>query len=434
MCSSDLVTNSQDNKVVGNGITTTNDSTAQKSSSTDPNSAMSVGKANQSGTPGNVAKSAISDITKSTTNDILKSLMSNFTSDGKIDKGELNQLKQFLTLLSDLQSQDSDEEDGDEGDIGTPTMPTAPAVGAAGGSQAPPNGTDSPDGLPLKLESGGANETTGGATELGSQGSASVPGREGESSSGASNTTPPPGGKPGGVTETAGDAKGNGAQGGEQPGRANRGQETNAAQPGADRSAARETGRGSEQASASGLTGGTAASRQAYAKLDQAAKADGTVSAQEQKALDNYAAKYGIKDQPKSAGGSSSKGNLDQVLKDFLNTASKENGISDNEAKGISNLIGAGAGKTLSDADKTEMLTKFMEGAEKDGTFSDQDLATFNKLLSLDSSSGLSLSAQGGVGKSNQPARQDFTDLLLEKLGPYMAGKKYGSSNDDTVG
>ena len=429
-----VVTNSQDNKVVGNGITTTNGGTAQKSSSMDPNSTMSVGKANQSGTPGNVAKSAISDITKSTTNDILKSLISNFTSDGKIDKGELNQLKQFLTLLSDLQPQDSDETEREEGDVGTPAMPTAPAVGGTGGSQAPPIGTESQDGLGLNLESGSAKNATVGTPEPGLQGSASMPGPDGETSSGASNMVPPPAGKQGGVTETAGDAKGNGAQGGDQPGRANRGQETNAAQPATERSAARGTGRGSDQASASGLTGGNAASRQAYAKLERAAKADGTVSTREQKALDNYADKYGIKDQSKATGGSSSKGNLDQVLKNILN-ASGESGINENKDTAISNLIKAGAGKNLSEADKTEMMTKFMEGAEKDGNFSEKDLKTFNELLSLVSSSGSNgpgaSSASGDGGAQRLTSAGPGYGAYMNQLFGSIVGSDSSDSKDD---
>lgn len=109
------IRNSQADKIVGSGMTTVN-------------------KAN--GVPGEASTATPKDVAQGTTTDLVKSLLSEFMKDGKLDKGEVGMLQQFMKMLSDMQASKAEEaEEGEDGeDAGDPLT-----MGGTGGSQAPPS-------------------------------------------------------------------------------------------------------------------------------------------------------------------------------------------------------------------------------------------------------------------------------------------------------
>jgi hypothetical protein len=135
-----------------------------------------------------------------------------------------------------------------------------------------------------------------------------------------------------------------------------------------------------------GLKGGTADTRQLYKDLKQEANADGKISRREQKALDTFAGKAGIKDESKS---------------------------------------------TSPISEMAEKLLKFMKSAEQDGNFSKKDLAKFTEMVnSLDlpksngASSGADRSAPGRGGDArptNTGGQQgSFGDFVLRNYAPFL--------------
>ncbi len=460
-----VFTNTQSANVTGNDKTTVQKGGNQIGS---PN----IGPDMRTAVMPDVMKPTISDITQSTTSDILKSLFANFTKDGKFDKGELTQLMQFMKLLGDLKAQTDDSaEIGDKADGVELQAPGTPGTGGLAGSQAPPNGlslvADNALGQPtsagepaIKPGMGflgvGGDPTTKpaiGATGIGEPTaatsdfdvmqrdldlSAKLRAADGKADSlneptGIMKPTVQGGGGSSGVAKSPPDTAEPNETAAPKNAAVNQSNSPDALK--AEEEVDDEDDEGDEDSDVNatganrGITGGTAESRQTYGSLKEAALADGKISRNEQKALDNYAAQYGIKDEARSQQPSTpSKGDLGQVLKDTLTASLKDGQISGNEAKALSNLISRGAGKNLSAADQSQMLTKFMNGAEKDGTFSNQDLATFNKLLSLDSSKKSSMSLEGPTGRQTTaaegqpPAKRQgsLLDYANEQLDPYI--------------
>lgn len=140
--------------------------------------------------------------------------------------------------------------------------------------------------------------------------------------------------------------------------------------------------------------------RATYDALKQAAMSDGAVTPNERAALDAAAKKLGITEAaPPSLG---------QTLKDVLASAMKDGTINENESKAIGSLVGkmGGSAQSLSQGDVMKMLTDVMSGTSADGSFSDQDLATFDKVLSLVDGAAAS---GGGASQSAAPAQGNTT-------------------------
>jgi hypothetical protein len=120
---------------------------------------------------------------------------------------------------------------------------------------------------------------------------------------------------------------------------------------------------------------GSAAAQEGYDAIKAAANEKDGVSSNEQQAIDAYAEKFGL---------SSGSSDLSQVLRDTMKSALENGNVDDNEAKAIAGVIDKmGGASSLSQEDLQQMLTEFMKGSEVDSTFSDQDLETFDKILSL---------------------------------------------------
>jgi hypothetical protein len=429
-----VFTNTQSANVTGNDKTTVQKGGNQIGS---PN----IGPDMRTAVMPDVMKPTISDITQSTTSDILKSLFA----------------MQFMKLLGDLKAQTDDSaEIGDKADGVELQAPGTPGTGGLAGSQAPPSG------LPLTVDNAMGQPTAGvepatkpatGATGIGEPTAATsdfdvmqrdldlaakLRAADGKADSlndptGIMKPTVQGGGESSGVAKSPPDTAEPNETAAPKNAAVNQPNSSDALK--AEEEVDDEDDEGDEDSDVNaaganrGITGGTAESRQTYGSLKEAALADGKISRNEQKALDNYAAQYGIKDEARSQQPSTpSKGDLGQVLKDTLTASLKDGQISGNEAKALSNLISRGAGKNLSAADQSQMLTKFMNGAEKDGTFSNQDLATFNKLLSLDSSKKSSMSLEGPTGRQTTaaegqpPAKRQgsLLDYANEQLDPYI--------------
>jgi hypothetical protein len=350
--SSPVFATSQDSRVVGNNQT--NNKTGF----------LNVGSesANPSAPLTNVAKPMMGDIakaqpgdsatkpaldTKKTIGDIVNSMFENILKDGKIDKGEANMVAQLMQLLSDVKSADSAQALGDKKNAGGQPDSSALTAGGANGSQAPP-----------------VEEADDGSMALGgpAEGEESEEGVDNEGDSAPMNNEP--------MALQAGDRQ--------------------TPNPGRQDSSAK---------------GGTAQARDAYDTMKQSAMADGNISANEQKALTNFAAKNGLKDEAVSQSDKSmGQGYKNLALLDVLKSSLKDGSISKDEFKLISKMVDQGAGKGLSEKQQTAMMAKVFTAANKDGDFSKQDLATFNKLMSVQSSGG----AAGEVG-SGRTSRDQGT-------------------------
>jgi hypothetical protein len=91
-----------------------------------------------------------------------------------------------------------------------------------------------------------------------------------------------------------------------------------------------------------------------------------------------------------------------------LASAMKDGSINENESKAIGALVGkmGGNAQGLSQSDVMKMLTDVMSGTSADGSFSDQDLATFDKVLSLVDGAAAS---GGGASQTAAPAQGNTT-------------------------
>jgi hypothetical protein len=336
-----------------------------------------------------IAKSGASETAKakdmnaavgSAGSDALKSLVGELTKDGKIDKADLNILKLFLDLLKSMNADKGDDslEKGKGDAEGGMSLAAAPGAGGSGGSQAPPAASGA-GGAPAA----DAAKGSGAPDEAGDGGKADDAGEAGEAGE-ASDANP----------KLAAASKGqtDGAEG------------KTAAKP------------GKADAEKPSVDGGGDKARQTFNDLKESANADGKVSGNEKKALDMFADKFGVKDKGKN--------DMSNVLKSVLESSLKDGKIDDNEAKAIEKVIDSMGGKSsLGKGEIQEMLSKFMKGAEADNNFSDQDLSTFSKLLSLADGSDASggSSKTGGVGSSGQrsaaaPGWQNMQSLLSSYL------------------
>lgn len=337
-----------------------------------------------------IAKSGASDNAKgkdknaaadSVASDTLKSLVGELTKDGKIDKGELNILKLFMDLIKNMNADkggDSLEKGMGDAEGGMPEG-AAPGAGGTGGSQAPPaaGAAGGAGGAP----DAGAAKGIGASDEAGESGEAGEAGEGGKAGDASPKSAAAPKGQADGAEGKTAD----------KPGKA-----------------------GAEKSS---VDGGGDKARQTFNDLKDSANADGKVSGNEKKALDMFADKFGVKDKGKS--------DMGNLLKSVLESSLKDGKISDNESKAIEKVIDSMGGKSsLGKDDIQQMLSKFMKGAEGDDNFSDQDLSTFSKLLSLADGAGASggSSKTGEMGSSGQksaaaPGWQNMQSLLGSYLG-----------------
>jgi hypothetical protein len=140
--------------------------------------------------------------------------------------------------------------------------------------------------------------------------------------------------------------------------------------------------------------------------------------------------------EPKSSRSSLSQANMGQALKNTVAMITKDGKIDNAELNLLSKMIERGAGKNLSEAGKTAMLSKAFDSLSKDGNFNNRDLATFNKIASMASSGG-SVDGSGsrgslrGSGKDVQqqrpsrglpppPTNAGTAEFVKGQLGKYM--------------
>jgi hypothetical protein len=135
------------------------------------------------------------------------------------------------------------------------------------------------------------------------------------------------------------------------------------------------------EAAATGMSAGTStgtagAAGQAFDKLLLAAGSDGDISANERTALNAFAKAFGL-----NQGASADP--TDQ-LRELLKSSMSDGSISAKEARQIAELAGKMDGEsTLSGAELAQVLSEFMQAAQKDGNFGRADLRAFEALLSL---------------------------------------------------
>jgi hypothetical protein len=380
-----VFSNTQTDKIVGNNQTTNNKTGGGQTFATD--------SANPTTTPGAITKPALGGVAKAlpgegarqTTNDtqktisdIVKLIFDSIMKDGKIDKGEANMVSQLMQLLKDVESPEDAVAMGGAKNKGRESEPNALSAGGTGGSQAPPVDTAQ---TADTAESEEANEKAAlGITEE-------------DAEEGATNES---------------DA----AAGGQQPLALQGGQ-------GQGQSQGREVGR-----QEGGAKGGTPAANEAYNAMKDVAMRDGNVSANEKAALKDFASNNNIKDPAMSPRGGPDKGNLDLALLSTLKSSLKDGAISKDEFKLISKMVDQGAGKNFSESQKTALLSKFFDVANKDNNFSNRDLATFKLLAqtpsreSPESSVGRGSSSQGVERGGADPRRVRSAEQPGFSVGP----------------
>jgi hypothetical protein len=398
------VKNEQSNTIRGNNKTTINNN-----ESTAPAAGTSTLKP---ATLTDLKMPSYEDITKSTTSDIVKSLVDQITADKKVDKGEIGQLMAFLKLLDDLSQGKANNADVANVKGGnTPTADGTPSVGGVG-SQAPPNAVGapsnaadaSPEAADASPKTAGASPETAGASPKTAGASPKTAGASPETAGASPETA-------GGSSETA-DA------------------------PSTDNSEAANSLKKDEddddddEVNSKGASGGTQAARNIYAAMKQDFMSDGKLSSNERQALNKFAAEFGIKDEGLSQRPESAKAGGGQSLKKAIDAFATD-GISEKESKAVAAMLDKGAGKNLSDASKMALAAKFAKGAVDGSSFSNQDLATFEKLLGSPSTKSQSLEVGRGttadVGKQAQPnpnANVTMTDKIVDLMNTSYANSR----------
>jgi hypothetical protein len=377
--------------------------------------------------PGDVKK-GVEDLTESVGSDTLKELVGQLSADGKFDKGDMKILKLFLDLLTGLEGEGKEKDalhkalnaaPGAATGAGAPAANAGPMPGAGAAGPAPSGNGAAPAAGGDKPAAGGNAPPAYSPPPASAEGKppqteASAPPAKGEAAGKGSDAKPAdcmphckPEGKPDSTpadkAESKPEAKAEAKPEGKAEPKAEPKPEPKAeAKPEPKPEAKPEPKPEGKPESAPPSAERKA--EQTYNKLEKTASGDGEVSANEKKALDMFAKTFDTK--PAKADD-----DMTRVLREVLKTSLADDGkISDNEAAAIAGVIGAMGGKSsLTNDEVQDMLLDFMHGSESDGKFSDQDLATFSKLLSLvDSAKGRSADAKpaSGNGAEAAPPRQ----------------------------
>jgi hypothetical protein len=373
--------NEQSNTIRGNNKTTINNNEG-----TVPASGISTSKP---ATLTDLKMPSYEDITKSTTSDIVKSLVDQITADKKVDKGEIGQLMAFLKLLDDLpQGKANNADVANVMGGNTPTAASTPSVGGPAGSQAPPKTADAPSNA------------------------ADASPKTADAPSNAADASPKTADAPSNAADAAPETAG---------------------APSTDNSAAANALKKDEDDDdddEEGVSGGTQAARNLYSAMKQDFMKDGKLDPNERKALKEFAAQFGIKDEALSQRPESAKAGGGQSLKKAMDAFATD-GISEKESKAIAAMLDKGAGKNLSDASKMALAAQFAKGAVDGSSFSKQDLATFEKLLGSPSAKSQSLEIGRGttadVGKQAQPnpnANVSMTDKIVDLMNTSYANSR----------
>lgn len=333
--------------------------------------------------------------------DILKDLIGILGKDGSIDKKDINILKLFLELLSQLDDKEGGAKDAMSKALeggGLASVP--PATGGPAGSQAPPVNGGSNGVPPGKDGSGSDGKSPGSSVGDGGK-PETAPGNAQPASGGTSPTASDAVGKEGAASTTSGkdkadcencdpvDAKevdtkpsdtkpiettSGDANDTETKPAATKGAEGESSdtKPVSDPAPKQEAPEPEAPKPVSSEPG----AQKTYDALNDSARSNGSVSSNEQKALDMFAKAFDVKPQAPT--------DFTSVLRQMLDSALKNGGISENEAKALSGIIGAMGGKAdLNDGELQGMLSKAFDGMNVDGNISGVDLKAFGDLLSL---------------------------------------------------
>jgi hypothetical protein len=319
---------------------------------------------------GKEAAKTATELADSVGSSALKELVKELTSDGKLDKADLNILKLFLDLLKSMGDK---RQDSGASAVQPSTGSAAPASGG-GGSQSPPSAGTQGGGAPA-----GSNAAGPASGEQSASGKVSNEG-------GCAGV----GGKP--SSDKAGNVGGSSSSGSEPA----------SAKPSSEGGSSAPSG------------------QRTYDDLKSSANSDGRISENERAALKNAAEVFGIKD------ASLDKKDMGRVLKDTMETALKDGSISDNEADAIASVATAAKGNSsLAAGEIQSMLSSFMRAAGKDNDFSNKDLATFNKLLSLVGGFSEAAASSGSSPSNAGPMSGGITASAMANylFSPFMSQK-----------